>query len=114
MDFIQPNPTIRSVASLAPLVSLTPAASNQPPSLNHTTVPFVDLEYGADDETQEPHSNVLAEQPVLFNDEQVENGQFGGSKTQKRIEFDESDCRLVFRKALLCKTFTLQAEYAEP
>ena len=45
---------------------------------------------------------------------QVESsGQVGGSKTQKHIEFDETDCRLVFRKALLCKTFTPQDEYAD-
>ena len=35
------------------------------------------------------------------------------SNTHKRIEFDDRDCRLVFRKALLCKTFTHQDEYAD-
>ena len=39
---------------------------------------------------------------------QADSGQVGGAKTQKRIEFEETDCRLVFRKALLCKTFTLR------
>ncbi len=60
MDFILPVPTIQSVAPLAPLVSLTPTASNQPPALNQTTVPLVDLEYGADDETQDPSSRKRA------------------------------------------------------
>ena len=113
MEFILTTTTIPSVAPLAPHISLTPAPSNQPPALNQTTVPLVDLEYGADDETLEQNSDVLAEQPVLFNDERAENGQVGGSKTQKRIEFKETDCRRVFRKALLCKTFTPHDEYAE-
>ncbi len=41
---------------------------------------------------------------------QAENGQVGGSKTPKRIEFNETECRRVFRNALLCKTFTPQDE----
>ena len=113
MDFIQPDATIPSVASPAPLVSLPPAAISPRSALTHPTVPLVDLAYGADDEPQEPHSDVLAEHPVLFNDEQAENGQVGGSKTQKRIEFKETECRRLFRKALLCKSITPQDEYAD-
>ena len=66
-----------------------------------------------EDETQETHSAVLAEHPVPFNDEQAEIGQVGGSKTPKRIEFDETECQRLFRNALLSKTFTPQYEYAE-
>ena len=113
MDFIQPDPTIPSVASPAPLISHTPASISTRSALTHPTIPLVDLAYGADDESQEPQSDVLTEQPVLVNDEQAENGQVGGSKTQKRIEFKETECRIVFRKALLCKTFTPQDEYAD-
>ncbi len=97
MDFSPATPTIPLVAPPAPLVSLTPAASSQRPALTQPTVPLVDLEYGAEDEMQE----------------QPENGQVGGSKTQKRIEFKETECRRLFRNALLCKTFTPQDEYAE-
>ena len=46
-------------------------------------------------------------------DPSADSGQVGGSKTQKRIEFAETDCRRVFRNALLCKTFTPQDEYAD-
>ena len=108
MEFILPASTIPSVASPAPLVSRTSAIFSTRPYNTQPTVPLVDLAYGADDESQEPHSDVLAEHPVLVNDEQAENGQVGGSKTQKRIEFKETDCRRVFRKALLYKTFALR------
>ncbi len=87
MEFILPDLTIPSVASPAPLVSLPPAASSQRPALTQPTVPLVDPEYGVEDESQEPQSDAHAEQPVLFNDEQAENGQVGGAKTPKRIEF---------------------------
>ena len=113
MEFILPDLTIPSVASPAPLVSHTPASISTRPYNTQPTVPLVDLAYGAEDETQEPQSDVLVEQPVLFNDEQAENGQVGGARTQKRIEFNETACRLVFRKELLCKTFTPQDEYAD-
>ena len=97
MDFSLATPTIPLVAPPAPLVSLTPAASSQRPALTQPTVPLVDLEYGAEDEMQE----------------QPECGQVGGAKTQKRIKFDETECRRVLRKALLCKTFTPRDEYAD-
>ena len=113
MDFSLATLTIPSVASPAPLVSVPPASISPRPYHTQPTVPLVDLEYGAEDETQEPQSDVLAEQPVLFNDEQAENGQVGGARTQKRIEFKESACRRLFRKALLCKSFTPQDEYAD-
>ena len=92
MDFTLATPTIPSVASPALLVSVPPASISQRPALNQPTIPLVDLEYGVDDETQETHSAVVAEHPVLFNNEQVESGQVGGSKTPKRIEFDDTDC----------------------
>ena len=85
MDFSLSTPTIPSVASPAPLVSLPPAASNQLPALTQPTVPLLDLEYGEEDETQEQLSDVHAEQTLLFNDEQPEHGQVGGARTQKRI-----------------------------
>ena len=113
MDFILADHTIPSVASPTHLVSLTPPARSQRPALTQPTVPQVDIAYGAEDEMQEPQSDVLVENPVLFNDEQAENGQVGGARTQKRIEFKETEWRLVFRKALLCKTFTPQDYYAE-
>ncbi len=59
MDCIQPDPTITSVASPPPLVSLTPAAISMRPAPTHPTIPLVDLAYGADDDSQEPHSDVL-------------------------------------------------------
>ena len=53
--------------------------------------------------------------PISANqtDPQLESGQVGGAKTQQRIEFEETECRRVFRNALLCKTFTPQDEYAD-
>ena len=108
MDFSLASPTFPSVASPAPLVLRTPASISTRPYNTQPTVPLVDLEYGLEVESQEPQSDVLADHPVLVNDEQAENGQVGGSKTQKHIEFKETECRIVFRKALLCKTFTAQ------
>ena len=64
---------------------------------------LVDPQYGGDSDEETPISTTP----------QAEIVQVGGSKTPKRIEFDEADCRLVFRKALLCKTFTPQDEYAD-
>ena len=78
MDFSLATPTILSVAPPAPLVSLTPAAGSQRSALNEPTVPLVDPEYGVEDESQEPQSDAHAEQPVLFNDEQANNGQVEG------------------------------------
>ena len=108
MDFRLDTATIPSVAS--------PASISPRPALIQPTLTLVELEYGAEDETQEPQSDVQAEHPVLvnvFNEGQAEKRQVRGAKTQKRIEFDETDCRRVFRKALLCKTFTPQDEYAD-
>ena len=112
MDFSPATPTIPLVAPLAPLVPITPATSSQRPALTHPTLPLVDLEYGAEDETQE-QADVHVEQTLLFNDDQAENRQVGGARSQKRIEFKETECRFVFRNALLCKTFTPQDEYAD-
>ncbi len=50
---------------------------------------------------------------VTQSNSEAESGQFGGSKTQKCIEFNETGCRRVFRNARLCKTFTRQDEYAD-
>ena len=113
MDFSLASPTIPSVASPAPLVSRTPAFISTRPYNTQPTVPLVDLAYGADDESQEPHSDVMAEHPVLVNSEQAENGHVGGSKSHKRVELKETECRGLFRKALLCKSFTPQDEYAD-
>ena len=106
MDFSLATLTNPSVASPAPLLSIPPAAISQRSALPQPAIPLVDLEYGEEDESQESHSDVQAEETLIFNDEQVEAGQVGGSKTQKRIEFDETECRRMFRNALLCKTFT--------
>ena len=113
LDFNLSTPIFPSVASPAPLVSVSPASISTRPALTQPALPLVDLEYGAEDETQERQSDVHAELRLLFNDEQAENGQVGGARTQKRIEFKETECRRLFRNALLCKTFTPQDEYAD-
>ena len=96
MDFNLTTPIIPSVASPAHLVSFSPASISTRPALTQPTVPLVDLEYGAEDESQEPHSDVHAEQTLLFNVEQPECGQVGGVKTPKRIEGKEPECRRLF------------------
>ena len=68
---------------------------------------LVDPQYGGDSDEETPISATQS------HPQAESSGQVGGSKTQKRIEFDETDCRLVFKKALLCKTFTPQDEYAD-
>ena len=109
MDFSLATPTITSVAPPAPVLSVPLATISHRSALTQPAVPLLDPEYGAEDETQEPQSDFQAEQHFLlngFNDDQAESGQVGGARTQKQIEFNETGCRRVFRKALLCKTFT--------
>ena len=64
---------------------------------------LVDLQYGGDSDEETPISATQSHP----------RGQVGGSKTPKRIDFNERDCRRVFRNALLCKTFTPKDEYAD-
>ena len=73
------------------------------PTLRHPQT-LVDPQYGGDSDE---------ETSISAAPQAESSGQVGGSKTPKRIEFDEPDCRLVFMKALLCKTFTPQDEYAD-
>ena len=84
-SFIQP-------VSVIPVASVIPAAS-----VTQTVAPSVRLVPIS--ATQSHH--------------QADIVQIGGAKTQQRIEFEETECRRVFRNALLCKTFTPKDEYAD-
>ena len=91
---------IAPIRPLAPVPPTAPLASVIPPATVIQPASLI------------PPAPVAPTVPVSATP-QVDNGQVGGAKTQKRIEFDETDCRRVFRKALLCKTFTPQDEYAD-
>ena len=122
-------PPPASVASITPVASATPAASVpsiiQPVSVTPvaSVTPTASLASVIQPVSVIPAASVtlpvaprVSLVPISTTQSQPQaesSGQVGGPKTQKRIEFKETDCRLVFRKALLCKTFAPQDEYAD-
>ena len=97
---VTPPVSVTLIAPSAQATSLIPPASVAPTAPLTTVPPTAPLAAGI------PPASISATQSDPL-------GQVGGAKTQKRIEFNEVDCRLAFRKALLCKTFTPQDEDAD-